>query len=140
MKKTIMLAVVVTGVMVFAGLELVAAHGGFGWDDGGGYCGRYYAGDNSTDPAAVEKFDEATRAIRRSLVVKRSELRALFNGENVDEKRVAQLTGEIFDLETDLDKKAAEAGLYGRSAFGYGPGMMRGNGYSRPRGRGMMGW
>jgi hypothetical protein len=47
--------------------------------------------------------------IRKQLAVKRSERRALMSQVNPDEKRVAALTGEIFDLRNLLDDKAKES-------------------------------
>ena len=137
--KKLLIAVSVVGLLGFAGLQIASGHGGYG--HGGGY--EYYGQDNESgttkDNSVVEKFNTETNDIRRSIIVKRSELRALLNQDNPDEKRVAQLTGEVFDLETDLDKKAADAGITGRSNYGHGPDMMRGNGY-RNSGRHMMDW
>jgi hypothetical protein len=137
--KKLILAVAVVGLLAFAGVRMVAAHGGYGQGPGFGFCGQYYDSDNPKDDAAVKKFETETHDIRKSLAVKRNELRALLQQDNPDEKRVAKLTGEVFDLEADLDKKAAEAGLSGRASHGRGPGMMRGYGY-RDGGRHMMDW
>jgi hypothetical protein len=137
--KKLLMAVAVAGLLGFTGIQMASAHGGYGPGAGYGYCRPDLAGDNSPDKATAEKFNTATQAIRRSIIVKRSELRALLNQTNPDEKRVAELTGEVFDLEVDLNEKAAEAGFTGRSPYAHGPGMMRGNG-SRNSGRHMMDW
>jgi hypothetical protein len=137
--KKLLMAVAVIGLLGFAGIQMASAHGGYGQGGGYGYCGQYDDEDNSKDNTAWEEFRTETNDIRRSIVVKRSELRALQNQDNPDAKRVAQLTGELFDLQNDLDKKAADKGITGRSNYGHGPGRMWGNGY-RNDGRHMMDW
>jgi hypothetical protein len=136
--KKLIIAVAVVGLLGFAGIQIASAHGGYAQDGGYGYCGEYYDGDNSNDNATLEKFRSETNDIRKGIVVKRSELRALLQQDNPDEKRVAQLTGEIFDLETELNEKAADKGVTGRSNYGHGSGMMWG--YGHRNGRHMMDW
>ena len=136
--KQLLMAVAVVGLLGFAGVQMASAHGGYGQGGGYGYCGDNSDGDDTKDNAAWEEFRTETNDIRRSIVVKRSELRALSNQDNPDAKRVAQLTGELFDLQNDLDKKAADKGITGRSNYGHGSGMMRGDGYRN--GRHMMDW
>ena len=136
--KKLLMAVAVIGLLGFAGIQMASAHGGYGQGGGYGYCGQYDDEDNAKTNTTLEEFRAETNDIRRSIVVKRSELRALSNQDNPDAKRVAQLTGEVFDLQNDLDKKAADKGITGRSNYGHGPSMMRGNGYRN--GRHMMDW
>ena len=133
MRKLLIVAATV-GFLGFTGMQAVSAHGGYY-----GYCGQYYDSDVSKNNPAVEKFNADTLDIRRALIVKRNELRALLNNDNADANRVAQLSGEIFDLETDLAKKAAEAGLTGRPGDGHGPDVRHAYG-SRYGGRHLMGW
>jgi hypothetical protein len=52
--------------------------------------------------------------------------------------KVAKLTGDLFDLETELEAKAEKTGVRNRYSYDHGPGMM-GN-YGRGRSRHMMGW
>ena len=52
--------------------------------------------------------------------------------------KVAKLTGDLFDLETELEAKAEKTGIRGRYAYDHGPGMM--GTYGRGRGGHMMGW
>ncbi len=137
MKKLIIVVAVVG--LLGAGIQIASAHGGYSRGDDYGYCGQYYAGDNPEADAALEKFRAETNDLRKSLVVKRSELRALLQQDNPDEKRAAQLSGEIFDLETELNKKATEKGVTGRSFYGHGPSMMRDRDH-RWNGRHMMDW
>jgi Spy/CpxP family protein refolding chaperone len=142
--KKIVTAAALLSLLTFAGIQTVSAHGGryFGNNNyGPGYCGSYDAdsqGLTKKDQAALEKFRDDTRATRKEVVVKRSELNALMRQDNPDETKVAILTGELYDLETDLDKKAKAAEIDNSSAYEHGPGMMQG--YDRGRGGHMMGW
>jgi len=143
MKKTVTAAALIAA-LTFAGIQTASAHGGrffSGGNYGPGYCGNY---DNDSrsytaeDQAALEKFRDDTKAVRREIVVKRSELNALISKDNPDETKVAELTGELYDLNAELESKAEAAGIDARFAYGHGPGMMRGYGWGR--GGHMMGW
>ncbi len=136
--KKLLIAVAMIGLLGFAGIQIASAHGGYAQGGGYGNCGQYDDGDNTKGNEAWEEFRAETNGIRKSIIVKRSELRALLNQDNPDEKRVAQLTGEVFDLETELNKKAADKGITGRPSYGHGPEMMRGKGHRN--GRHMMDW
>ena len=58
--------------------------------------------------------------------------------DNPDEKKVAKLTGDLYDLETELEAKAESTGVRNRHFYGHGPGMM--GTYGQGRGGHMMGW
>ena len=151
MKKTLTAAAILAA-LTFAGIQTVSAHNGRYFNNNGygyGYgCGNYFTGNRGyvpEDQAALEKFREDTAAVRREIVVKRSELDALMRNDNPDETKVAKLTGELYDLETNLDSKAEAAGIDNNYNGGYGPGMMRGygpmmRGYGWGPGGHMMGW
>lgn len=133
MKKTITAALI--AAITFAGIQTASAHGGkyLGSNNyGPGYCGNYYT-DNSgyteEEQAALKKFRDDTKAIRKEIVVKRSELNALTSKDNPDETKVAKLTGDLYDLEAELDSKAEAAGIEEGFVYGHGPGMMRGYGW-----------
>ena len=104
MKKYLVAAALI-GAIGFSGFSMANARGygygpgpGFGGCGGGRYCDNeaYYEKD---DEKAAAFFDE-TKAARKEIVVKRSELDALMLQDNPDEKKVANLTGELFDLQT----------------------------------------
>lgn len=143
MKKIVTTAALI-GVLTFAGIQTVSAHGGryFGNNNyGPGYCGNYddsSQGLTEQDRAALEKFKDDTSTIRKEIVVKRSELNALMRQDNPDETKVAKLSGDLYDLKTDFDKKAEAAGIDNPSVYEHGPGMMGGYGWGR--GSHMMGW
>jgi Spy/CpxP family protein refolding chaperone len=142
--KKLVTAAALLSLLTFTGIQTVSAHGGryYGSNNyGPGYCGSYDSdnqGLTEKDQAAFEKFKNDTSAIRKDIVVKRSELTALMRRDNPDETKVAKLTGEIYDLETDLDKKAEAAEIGNPSGSGHGPGMMQGYGWGRSGH--MMGW
>ena len=141
MKKTVTAAALIAA-LTFVGIQTVSAHGGRYYSNnnyGGGYCGNYDTdnqGLTEKEQAALEKFKDDTSAVRKEIVVKRSELNALMRKDNPDETKVAKLTGELYDLETDLDKKAEAAEIDNPSVYEHGPGMMQGYG----RGGHMTGW
>ena len=116
--KKVLIAAALVGVMSFAGISMVNAHGRHGFDSdrgygvsdgygrGDGYCRNRSYSDQDREKAAA--FLESTKEIRKQMAVKRSERRALMKQENPDAKRVAQLTGEIFDLRDTMAQKAKE--------------------------------
>ena len=105
MKKLITAAAILS-VISLAGIQTVSAHDG------------NYSTDGRTvtekDTAAIEKFRTETNSVRKEIVVKRSELNALFRNDNPDEKKVAKLTGDLYDLETEFEAKAEETGIKNR--------------------------
>lgn len=136
--KKILAGAAVVGLLAFSGVQLATARGGFDQIGGYGYCGSPIDDDTAGNSKVLNDFRTETNEIRKSIAVKRSELRALHNQTNPDAKRIAQLTGELFDLESDLNDKATAKGLSNRSFYGHGPEMMYGNGgrYNRN----MMDW
>lgn len=139
MKKYLMAAALI-GAIGFTSFSMANARGNYGYgpgpvygDCGGaGYCNysAYYDKDNEESTA----FFEETKNTRKQIIAKQSELDALMRQDNPDEKKVAQLTGEIYDLRSLMEDKAEKA--FGDSPrYGYGRG--RGYGYC---GGGRRGW
>ena len=125
MKKYLVAAALI-GAIGFSGMSMANARGygygpgpGFGGCDGGRYCdnGAYYEKDDEKSAA----FFEETKEARKEIVVTRSELDALMLQDNPDEKKVAKLTGELYDLQTAMQEKADKA-FEGRAGKGNGPG------------------
>ena len=138
MKKVITAAAILS-LVSFAGIQSASAHGGY--SNNNDYCGSYGSYDKAyaeKDTEAIEKFRAETNSARKEIVVKRSELNALLRNDNPDEKKVAKLTGDLYDLEAELEEKAEKTGVRGRYAYDHGPGMM--GTYGRGYGRHMMGW
>ncbi len=139
MKKFVTVAAIIS-VISLAGIQTASAHGG-NYSNNNDYCGSYGTDDRTfteKDAEAIEKFQTETKSTRKEIVVKRSELNALLRNENPDEKKVAKLTGDLYDLESEFEAKAEETGIRDRYANGHGPGMM--GTYGRGRGGHMMGW
>lgn len=138
--KKVLIAAALVGAIGFAGLQTASAHGDSyaGWS---GYCGDYTTNNRTLSEEDAQKFEAyrtETETIRKEIVVKGSELSALYRQDNPDEKKVARLTGELYDLKTTLGEKAESKGLTNNSTYEHGPGMMWGSGWNR--GGHMMGW
>ncbi len=139
MKKLITAAAIIS-VISLAGIQVASAHSD-NYSNNYDYCGSYSTDNRAVtekDTEAIEKFRVETNSIRKEIVVKRSELNALLRNDNPDEKKVAKLTGDLYDLQSELEEKADKAGVRGRYAYDHGQGMM--NSYGRGRGGHMMGW
>jgi Spy/CpxP family protein refolding chaperone len=138
MKKYLVAAALI-GVIGFSGMSMANARGyGYGFGpgysgcDGGRYCDNWSYSEK--DEAKASAFLEETKETRKEIVVKRSELDALMLQDNPDEKKVAKLTGELYDLQTMMQEKADKT-FEGRAGNGYGPGQGFGN-----CGKGRRGW
>jgi len=130
--KKYLTAAVLLGLIGFAGISMANPRGNNGYGNCGGpeNCGNWSYSEK--DEAKSSAFFEETKEIRREIVVKKSELEALMLQDNPDEKKVAGLTGELYDLRTLMQEKAGKT-FEGRAGYGYGPGY--GN-----CGRGRRGW
>ena len=123
----------------FTSFSLANARGNYGPGPGYGDCGGYGNCNNlaysEVDNEKGAAFYEETKEIRKNIIVKKSELDALMRQDNPDEKKVAKLTGEIYDLQTLMEEKSVKT--YGDSPrYGYGRGF---GGYGNC-GRGPRGW
>lgn len=124
MKKTL-LAVVALVTIGLAGYHLAEAQPqegsagmGPGWEmmDGA----KQNHGQMSEETLkARERFFNETSDLRKKMFSKKMELEAVMQGEKPDAEKAAKLAGELFDLRTEMHKKAQEAGL---AKVGFGPG------------------
>ena len=139
-KKNIVLGVVLVGAIAIAGLQSAGAGPwrggpnqwggpGCGECDGYGYQRQLQLDDKSVE--ARNAFLSETVELRKMLATKKAEKRALMLNDNPNPKRVAELTGEIFDLHEQLQTKAQEKGIE-KIGFGRNPG--RGCNVPGPRG------
>ncbi len=138
-KKKLILGVVLFSALSVTGLQNAAAGpcgGPNRWT--GPQCGECYGtgfqGQQQYDKTTIEERDtflRETAELRKSIAVRKAEKRALMLNDNPDAKRIAQLTGEIFDLHEQLKAKAGEKGL-ADVGFSRSPG--RGCGNPGPRG------
>jgi zinc resistance-associated protein len=127
MKKYLTVAALI-GAIGFAGVSMADARGyygaGYGNCGGNKYCDNWYNTEKDDEKASA--FFEETKEIRKEIVVKRSELDAMMLQDNPDEKKVAKLSGELFDLQNNLEEKA-EKTFEGSPRYGLGPGPGYGN-------------
>ncbi|GAB4338455.1 MAG: hypothetical protein Kow0089_10450 [Desulfobulbaceae bacterium] len=136
-RNRILLSAVLVGAITLAGLQSAGAGPWQGkpgrWAGPGcGECaGPGYPGQQLSEQTieARNVFLAETAELRKAMAVKRAEKRALMLSDNPDSKRVAELTGEIFDLREQLQDKAREKGL---TDMGIGRGA--GRGCNGPRG------
>ncbi len=126
MKKYLVAAALI-GAIGFTGMSMANARGNYGYGPGPGYgdCGGGRSCDKESysveDNEKASVFFEETKGLRKEIVVKRSELDALMRQENPDEKKVAKLTGDLYDLQTTMEEKVDKA-FEGRTGYGPGPG------------------
>lgn len=129
-KAVVVLALI--GGLGFTGLYQAQARG---W--GGGYggncqyvgCGQNYQMLDEATKAKADAFRKDTSELRRQMAMKRAEKQALLSAQNPSPADVAKVEGELFDLRTEMQSKAIEAGL---PAMGAGPRGMRGGGKGGP--------
>ena len=139
-KKKIILSVALVSAIMVAGIQSAGASP---WEGGpnkwsGSPCNQCdqseSRGQLQLDEKSIEArdaFRSETVALRKEIATKKSEKRALMLNENPDAKRVAQLTGEIFDLREQMHTKAKEKGI---SNIGYGRGTGQRCGGPGPKG------
>ncbi len=126
-KKAAVIAALVAG-LGFTGLYQAQARGwggGYGGDCPYAGCVQNYQLLDDANRAKVDAFRTETQELRRQMVMKRAEKQALLSAQNPNPAEVARVEGELFDLRTLMQSKAAEAGL---PVMGSGPRMGRGGG------------
>ncbi|MBA3005872.1 MAG: periplasmic heavy metal sensor [Desulfocapsa sp.] len=139
MKKSLVVAALVVS-MGFIGLQQASANRGM--VPGQGMGGSNYSQLDAASKAKFDKFYNETQDLRKQMVMKRAEERALMHSTNPDSAKAAKLAGEIFDLSAAIQVKAEAAGVQGLMGCGAcpGPGMGMGMGMGPHHGggRGMM--
>ena len=84
----------------------------------------------------IDAFQRDTQGLRKQIIMKHAEMRALMNNQNSDPAAASKLSGELFDLQAAMQEKAKAAGIsqcLGPCGMGMGMGCMNGG----PGGRGM---
>jgi len=134
MKKTFVITALVMG-LGFIGLQQVSASPGMGAGCPKG--GPGYSQLDAATKAKVDKYYDDTNDLRKQMVMKHAEERAIMRSENPDSAKVATLAGEIFDLKTTIQAKADAAGVQGVIGCGDCQGMGQGMGHQGMMGKGM---
>ena len=113
MKKTIMVTALVS-IIGLTGMYQASAYMGMKGDRG---CSGHSLGMpaiSEMDEATKAKFDvffKDTQELRKEIVVKRAEKKALMRAEEPDAEKVGKIAGELFDLRNSMRTKAEAAGL-----------------------------
>ena len=149
-------ALALAGVLLAAGLALAGpngAGGGMGAGKGGGF-GAFYSQLSLEQRAAVDavfaRHEQALFDLRQELWARNTELSALMDSGQADEKSVRALTTQIVDLRARQNAElkalreeiAKEAGVtlpprgMGGACLGEGPGPGAGGGHGHGRGQG----
>ncbi len=147
MKKAIAVTVLAT-VIGMTGMYQASANCGQGGMRGHGACAGagMMAGASLDDAtrAKLEAFRTDNQALRKEIVVKQAEKKALMRGDNPSAEKVGQLTGDLFDLRISMHAKAKAAGLEKYIGMGQGCGNCDAQSYHHGRkgmkkGQGMTG-
>ena len=109
MKKAIIAATLISGLTISTAAFAYQGMGGANQQAGCRYS-QYQQLDQET-LAKIDQFRKDTQDLRKQMVVKQAEKRAMMKGTNPDPAAVGQLSGEIFDLHTSMTNKAKEAGV-----------------------------
>jgi hypothetical protein len=113
MKKIVVIVGLVTA-LGFVALQQASARG-WGGGYGGGYnCPNYGMNYQQLDDATQVKIDAfrlETTELRKQIAMKRAEKQALMASQNPDPQAIATVEGELFDLHTEMQQKAKEAGV-----------------------------
>jgi Spy/CpxP family protein refolding chaperone len=131
-------------VLTLAVAGIASARGGMG---GGGMMGGGMNCPQMQGQMAMPQLDKATQdkldafqrdtqTLRKQIVMKHAEMRALMQAETPNPATVSKLSGELFDLQAAIQDKARAAGVENLvgGPCGMGCGMMGGRG----PGHGMM--
>lgn len=140
MKKELVVTALVVGMGLF-GLQQASAergmdgsHGmGGGSVKGGPACSQL----DTASKAKLDKFYNETKDLRKQMVMKHAEQRAVLSSTNPDPATAAKLAGELFDLKAAIHAKAEAAGVQGLMGCAC-KGSGRGMGPHHDGGRGMM--
>ncbi|MBW2466225.1 MAG: periplasmic heavy metal sensor [Deltaproteobacteria bacterium] len=117
--KKFLAAAALIGAIGITGISMASPQSYYGCGNYGGPrdCDNLGYSENEK----ISSFYEETKELRREIIVKRSELDALMRQDNPDEKKVAKLTGDIYDLRAELEEKADKT-FEGGTDYGRGPG------------------
>lgn len=119
-KKQIALGIILVSAITTAGIQDASANPWGGgpnkWSNSQcGQCDRSeFRGQPQLDEKSTEEYDvfrSETAELRKEIAIRKAEKAALMLNDNPDAKKVAQLTGELFDLREQLHSKAQEKGL-----------------------------
>ncbi|MDP3480800.1 MAG: periplasmic heavy metal sensor [Desulfoprunum sp.] len=133
-------------VLSLATVGIASARGGMGGGMGMGVNCPQAQGqqmNQQLDKATQDKLDafqRDTQALRKQIIMKHAEMRAMMQSDNPNPAAASKLSGELFDLQATMQDKAKAAGVATYLGGGCGMGMGRGGMMGgQGGGRGMMG-
>lgn len=141
MKKTLVVTALVVGMGFFGWQQASAERGMGGFHGMGGGCmqgGPAYSQLDAASKAKLDKFHDETQDLRKQMVMKHAEQRAVLSSTNPEPAKAAKLAGEIFDMRAAIQAKAKAAGVQELMGCGACQGPGKGMGPHRGGGRGMM--
>ncbi|MGW8193387.1 MAG: periplasmic heavy metal sensor [Desulforhopalus sp.] len=115
MKKKIVALALIAGLALAGAASADWGRGGYG-QMGYGNCpqvgqgGMFQQLDQPTRDKIVQFFKDNS-ALRKEIVMKQAEQRALMQSEQPDPQAVAKVAGELYDLRTAMHEKAELAGV-----------------------------
>lgn len=110
-------AAIVVGLVTVLGFAVMqqASARGWGAGQGGGYnCPNYgmnYQQLDQATQAKIDAFRAETTELRKQIAMKRAEKLALMANQSPDPQAIASVEGELFDLRTEMQNRAKEAGV-----------------------------
>jgi Spy/CpxP family protein refolding chaperone len=138
MKKALVITALVVGVGLVGWQQASAGRGYGGFGPGNYYCQgpgpMAYSQIDQATQEKVDKFFDDTKDLRKAMIMKMAEQRALLRAEQPDPTKAAKVAGELFDLRTSIQDKAEAAGVdeligpHGGMGYGMGAGMGRHHG------------
>ena len=114
MKKTGLIIMVIAGMILTAG-QHASARGGNA-NGGKGDCRKQgieaqHPLLNEETKAKIKAFRTENRELQKSMRVTMAEMRALMQADNPEPKMAGELAAKLFDIRTELQTKADEAGI-----------------------------
>ncbi len=118
-------------VLSLATVGIASARGGMGGGMGGGMNCPQMQGQmaQQLDKATQDKLDafqRDTQALRKQIVMKHAEMRAMMQSDNPNPAATSKISGELFDLQATMQDKAKAAGVAAYLGGGCGMGMGHG--------------
>ena len=120
-------------VLSLATVGIASARGGMGGGMGGGMnmnCPQMQGQmGQQMDKATQDKLDafqRDTQALRKQIIMKHAEMRAMMESDNPNPAAASKISGELFDLQATMQDKAKAAGVSAYLGGGCGMGMGHG--------------
>ncbi len=111
MKKQIIAVAMVAGLILVGTASAKRGNYGDCSRHSNNQSGMMYQQLDQATQDKIDQFRDDNQALRKEIVMKRAEKRALFNSTNPDSAAAAKIAGELFDLRAAMRVKAQAAGV-----------------------------